>query len=77
MEEFPASKVHLQPDLLEVFQQTYVQTLMASLGVAIVAKFRSSVVGRGVFGRKIGVTYRRNSPFQWWGRGGGGKVYDK
>ena len=73
MEEFPASKVHLQPDLLEVFQQTYVQTLMASLGVAIVAKFRSSVVGRGVFGRKIGVTYRRNSPFQWWERGGGGE----
>ena len=61
---------------LEVFQQTYVQTLLASLGVAIAAKFRSSVVGRGVFGRKIGVTYRRNSPFQWWERGGG-KVYDK
>ena len=56
---------------LEVSQQTYVQTLLASLGVAIGAKFRPSVMGRGVFGRKIGVTYRRNSPFQWWGRGGG------
>ena len=100
MEEFPASKVHLQPDLLGSFPADICPdiaqprpqgfslkkwekpwgrgwTLLASLGVAIAAKFRSSVVGRGVFGRKIGVTYRRNSPFQWWERGGGGKVYDK
>ena len=41
MEEFLASKVHLQPTnykltgLLEVSQQTYVQTLLASCGVVI------------------------------------------
>ena len=37
MEEFPASKVHVQPNLTywEVSPQTYVQTLQASLSVDI------------------------------------------
>ena len=37
MEEFPASKVHVQPNLTywEVSPQTYVQTLQASLSVVI------------------------------------------
>ena len=37
MEEFPASKVHVQPNLTywEVSPQTHVQTLQASLSVVI------------------------------------------
>ena len=53
MEEFPAGRVHynLQPDLLEVSQQTYVQTLLASCGVVI---GQSSPLSSGGGGKGFG-----------------------
>ena len=64
MEEFPASKVHLQPNLTyrEVSPQTYVQTLQASLSVVIEQNSDLQCVGGRGEDRKLGVAKGRNSP---------------
>ena len=63
MEEFPASKVHVQPNLTcwEVSPQTYVQTLQASLSVVIEQNSDLLCVGGEEVDRKLGVAKGRNS----------------
>ena len=54
MEEFPASKVHLQPDLLGSFPAIVCPDLNSQFGCDHRAKVRSSVVGgEGGGGRKV------------------------
>ena len=76
MEEFPASKVHVQPNLTywEVSPQTYVQTLQASSSVVIEQNSDLLCVGGGKGeDRKLGVAKGRNSPLYWKGGRGEGK----
>ena len=74
MEEFPASKVHVQPNLTywEVSPQTYVQTLQASSSVVIEQNSDLLCVGggRGKIGNWV---WPRGEIHRFIERGGGGK----